>query len=131
MVRLEAVKHGQLRTSLVTLAAAKSCAAHILAFLTKGLVVALQEVAFMTANRDSLTNGLLASLEYQKDVSAVKLTEQTKVRAVDKPLPLSSHPPPSATVLRCQARVQGCKLPLASKKCAGQPRQRGSHSQFG
>ncbi|GAB4813124.1 hypothetical protein N2152v2_000170 [Parachlorella kessleri] len=41
-------------------------------------LVNMPEVALMTANKDALSNGLLASLNYQKDVSAVKLTQQIK-----------------------------------------------------
>ena len=61
-------------------------------------MIVFQEVTFMTSNRDSLTNGLLASLEYQKDVSAVKLTEQTKVGLMAGPF-----------------RRQVCRIPPSSR----------------
>jgi len=90
----ESLPHPSPKRSLVQQCTNRFLAPH----LTQVLMIVFQEVTFMTSNRDSLTNGLLASLEYQKDVSAVKLTEQTKVGLMAGPF-----------------RRQVCRIPPSSR----------------
>ena len=49
------------------------------------MLVSVQEVGFMSLNGDTLGNGLMESLQSQRDVSNVKLAQQTKVGEVGQP----------------------------------------------